>query len=667
LFAREAASVERDFLDLSMDRSFRSAPPILSVVDRVIAELGHAALGLSRPPNLHEAHHAKRPGSVTLWFPFTEEGENDDDPGEEGWISDATRRYARKLAQQVKAWLDHPFQVESRGRALRPEDILILVRRRGALAALLVARLHAEGVPVAGVDRLLLSAPLAVQDLLAAARFAAQPLDDLNLAGLLVSPLFGWSQDELFAAAHGRDGPLWPHLRARAPAGLNAILAMADFTTPHLFFETILSGPLDGRRKLLARLGAEARDPIEELLSSALEFEAGANASLETFLDWFSRGEVEIVRDPSAPLDAVRVMTVHGAKGLQSPVVILADACANPDNAGPGGGLAGLRLEEGAPVVPAFRPRREELAEPIRSQIEHQDRLDREEHWRLLYVALTRAEERLYVGGALGARDREGPAEASWFRAVENAVTGLGSDWEESALWTREMRFGTFEARARAAAEKAERPAVLPSWLRQPAPVEERPPRPLAPSSLGADDVADPPPGPALREAALRGRLLHTLFERLPDVAPELRRARAESWLERSAGVADPAARAALAEAACGIIADPRFADLFAPGALAEAPIAAVIGDGLVVSGIADRLLVGPDRVLVADFKTGRRAPAALADIPAAHLRQMAAYRAALRVIFPGRRVEAALLYTAAPILHALPDDLLDAHILVGG
>jgi ATP-dependent helicase/nuclease subunit A len=662
-FAREAAAVERDFLDLSMDKSFRSAPPILAVVDRVIEDLGHQAFGLSRPPNRHEAHHASRPGSVTLWFPFTDEAGADEEAGEEGWISDATRRYAARLARQVREWLDHPFRVESRGRALRPEDILILVRRRGELASLLVARLHAEGVPVAGVDRLLLSAPLAVRDLLAAARFAAQPLDDLNLAGLLVSPLFGWSQDELFAAAHGREGALWPHIRARAPAGLDAILAMADFATPHLFFETILSGPLDGRRKLLERLGAEARDPIEELLSSALEFETHAAASLQAFLDWFARGDVEIVRDPSAPLDAVRVMTVHGAKGLQSPVLILADACANPDNAGPGGGIAGLRLEEGAPIVPAFRPKKDELAEPIRSQIEHQDRLDRDEHWRLLYVALTRAEERLYIGGALGARDREGPAEASWFHAVETAVSGLGSDWDESALWQREMRFGTFEAAARRPVKPPERQAFLPAWLKQPAPLEERPPRPLAPSSTGDDDVADPPPGPEQREAAVRGRLLHALFERLPGVAPERRAALAGQWLERSAGVADAALRAALAESACRIIADPRFADLFGADALAEAPIAAVIHDGIVVSGIVDRLLVRDDRVLVADFKTGRRAPATLADIPAAHLRQMAAYRAALRVIFPDRRVEAALLYSAAPVLHPLPDALLDIYL----
>ncbi|HYI46900.1 MAG TPA: double-strand break repair helicase AddA [Allosphingosinicella sp.] len=666
-FARESAAIDRDFLDLSMDKSFRSSPPILEVVDRVVADLGHEAFGLPRRPNPHESFHASRPGSVTLWLPFTDESGADEDEGEEGWIGDAARRYASRLARQVKQWLGRPFHLESRGRPLRPEDVLILVRRRGELAALLVARLHAEGVPVAGVDRLSLSEPLAVQDLLAAARFAAQPLDDLNLASLLVSPLFGWSQEELFDAAFGRSGPLWPHLRREQPAerlaGLQSILAMADYAPPHLFFETILSGPLDGRRLLLERLGAEARDPIGELLSSALDFETGPAASLQAFLDWFARGEVEIVRDPSAPMDAVRVMTVHGAKGLQSPVLILADACADPERAGaPGVRLAALPLWEEGPAIPVFRPRKEELAEPLKSEVERRDRSERQEHWRLLYVALTRAEERLYVGGALGSRDRGVPAEGSWYRAVQGALTGLGAEWAEEPLWDRALRHGAAEVPVRAARRPAARETILPAWLRRPAPAEERPPRPLAPSSLGEDDFADPPPGPARRAAAERGRLLHQLFERLPGVAASERRALALTWLERSAGVADEAARRGLAEAACQVIADPRFADLFGADALAEAPIAAVLAGGAVVAGTVDRLLVADDRILVADFKTGRDPPADEAAVPAAHLRQMAAYRAALRVIFPDRPVAAALLYTAAPILFALPDALLDAH-----
>jgi ATP-dependent helicase/nuclease subunit A len=670
-FARQAEAVERDFLDLSMDRSFRSSPAVLRVVDGLIGHLGHRALGLLRPPNPHEAHHQGRAGSVTLWQPFTEELDEggDEEAGEEGWLSDTVRLYAARLARQIRAWLERPFLLEGKGRAVRPEDILILVRRRGDLASLIVARLHAEGVPVAGVDRLLLTAPLAVKDLLAAARFAIQPLDDLNLAALLVSPLFGWSQQALFDASFGREGALWPHLRARAPdegalAGLQSILAMADYATPHQFLETILSGPLDGRRKLLERLGPEARDPIEELLSAALDFEtSAAGPSLQRFLDWFARGSVEIVRDPSAPLDAVRVMTVHGSKGLQSPVVILADACADPDRRGGGFGGSFARLEADDLSLPVFRPRKDEVGEPLRGQIEAQDRLEREEHWRLLYVALTRAEERLYVGGALGPADRNGPPTASWYAALDATLAGLEAEWSDDPLWVRASRFGEPTQPGRKWDRDAPVAGVSPDWLRRAAPVEARPPRPLAPSALGDEEVADPPPSAAMRAAAERGRLLHRLFERLPDVPPDERAERADRWLERSAGIADPALRATIVADACRIVGDPAHAELFGPAALAEAPIAAVIGEGLVVSGTVDRLLVLDDRIVLADFKTGRTAPASLAEIPIAHLRQMAAYSEALKRIFPGRRIEAKLLYTAAPILFDLPAELVDRHI----
>ncbi len=665
-FAREAGAIDRDFLDLSMDRSFRSSPAVLTLVDRFIADLGHGALGLPRRPNPHESHHATRPGSVVLWQPYSDEiAEASDDAGEEGWVSDTVRRYAGKLARQIKHWIDHPFELGEAGnrRPVRPEDILILVRRRSTLASLIVARLHAEGVPVAGIDRLLLSAPLAVQDLLAAARFAVQPLDDLNLASLLVSPLLGWSQAQLFEVAHKRQGSLWSAIPqgCEARAQLGEILAMADYATPHQFLETILSGPMRGRRRLLERLGPEARDPIEELLSLALEFETTNIPSLQRFLDWFARGDVEIVRDPSAPLDAVRVMTVHGSKGLQAPVVILADSCVDP-NRSPGKS-AELTLGEDMPPLPVFRPRKDELTEPLKSQVEAQDALDRQEHWRLLYVALTRAEERLYVGGALGPADRNGPPQASWYAALQASFDGLGCGWEDEPHWGRARRFGDAETAARAApARPPERSAEGPEWLRRAAPAEARPPRPLAPSALGEDDVPNPPPTPEMRAAADRGRLLHQLFERLPAVEPHQRGRVADGWLAQSAGIADPALRKALVEDACAVIADPRFADIFGPEALAEAPIAAVTQDGSVVTGTVDRLLVADGCVRVIDFKTGRAVPASPGDIPTPHLRQMAAYVAALEIIFSGRRIEAALLYTAGPALHPLPEALLDAH-----
>jgi ATP-dependent helicase/nuclease subunit A len=415
---------------------------------------------------------------------------------------------------------------------------------------------------------------------------------------------------------------------------------------------------------LLERLGPEARDPIEELLASALEFEANSAPSLQQFLDWFARGDVEIVRDPSAPLDAVRVMTVHGSKGLQAPIVILADACADPDRKGGGigGGTASLKLDEEGAAIPIFRPRKDELVEPLRSQIERREQLEREEHWRLLYVAMTRAEERLYVGGALSAADRNGPAGASWYRAVEQSVAGLGAEWRQDPSWGQILSYGAPEAATPAVPRDTERSVGLPGWIARPAPIEARPPRPLAPSALGDDDVADPPPSPAMRAAAERGRLLHQLFERLPDVPEAERSERAELWLDQAAGIADPDRRRSIVADACRVIADPRHAALFGPGALAEAPIAAVVGEGVVVSGTVDRLLVAEDHVLLAEFKTGRRVPATLADIPVPHLRQMADYAEALKRIFPDKRVEAKLLYTAGPLLHDLPPDLLDAH-----
>lgn len=679
-FARqaEAGSEElpdgekRLFRQLSLDRSFRSAPAVLELVDRVVTDLGPDQLGLTEATPRHLPWKTDLPGRVTLWKPLSVEGiaSLEEDAGEEQWVDDATRAFATRLAAQIRRWLDERLWLHGEGRPIRPEDILILVRRRAELASLIVARLHAEGVPVAGVDRLRLTAPLAVRDLLAAVRFAVQRQDDLSLAGLLVSPLFGWSQDELYRVGFGRKGrPLIDAVRERGDAAtiatLDDILGRADFTTPYRFLEHLLSGPLQGRRKLLERLGQEARDPIEELLGAALQFEGTATASLQRFLDWFDRGEVEITRDPSAPADAVRVMTVHGSKGLEAPVVILADATGNPD-ATPVGSLR-WKMGGESEGVPIPRPRKDELVEEIAADASALAERERQEHWRLLYVALTRAREHLVIGGALGPRARGVPPEASWYHAVRRAMDGLGCAPGPDALWGEAQHFEGLSPPGRTASRSEARPRreaprlAPPDWLHRPAPVEARPPRPLAPSSLGIDDVPNPPPSEAMRAAARRGTLLHALFERLPAVAPERRREAAMRWLTGSGGVEDDQIAHALAEDACRVIEDSRFSALFGAEALAEAPVAAVV-EGSVVAGTVDRLLIEPDRILVVDFKTGRRVPGRIEEAPTHHMHQMAAYAAALSTIFPGRAVEAALLYTAGPTLLSLPPALIDAH-----
>jgi ATP-dependent helicase/nuclease subunit A len=659
--AQSGAALE--FRDLSIEASFRSAPAVLDAVDAVIADVGYRNMGLPEPPNRHQAHFHTRSGIVELWKPFAVE-DGDDDEGEEGWLGEDARRYATAIARQVRRWIDEAPVLASTKRPLSAGDVLILLRSRGELASLIVARLFEEGVPVAGIDRLHLQEPLAVKDLLAAVAFAVQPLDDLNLANLLVSPLLGWSQELLLELAYGRERtPLWqrlgewadnrPEFRA-ARDQLNALLAMADFTTPHRYLETILSGPMDGRRKLYGRLGMAARDPIDELLASALEFEHQEIASLDRFIAWFSRGEVEIKRDPSAPMNAVRVMTVHGAKGLEAPIVILADATADPAR------LGGVSRTIDLPIagldVPLIRPRKAERMSPFAEIIEYQEVRDLEEHWRLLYVGLTRAEERLVIAGIQPKTKGGARPENSWHMSVERALVGLGAHPEPDPDWGEILRYrGAIPEIAvkPKAASPALLPPAVPAWARTPAPPEARPPQPLAPSAIAEDRESAPPPSDGQRAAAERGTLIHHLLERLAPVEPDARHSAALCWLERSAGLTDDAARKEIADTVCDVLSDPRFSVLFGKGSLAEAPLAATLPDGTVVAGTVDRLLVEPHRISVIDFKTGR-VPPSEAAIPASHQAQMRAYTRALEVIFPGREIRAALLYTSGPQLFEL-------------
>ena len=655
----------REFRDVSIDASFRSAQPILDVVDSVIRELGHSTIGLPEMPPRHIAHHKDRPGVVELWPPFAVETEDDEgEEGEERWVELRARLYAEQLAGRIAELLEKAPVLGSTGLPLSPGDILVLVRSRGERASLIVARLFAKGVPVAGVDRLHLQEPLAVQDLLAAMRFAVQPRDDLNLANLLVSPLIGWDQDRLRELAFGRKGTLWRALRdkadeggtaAEAHAALGELLRIADFTTPARFLETLLSGPMQGRQKLYSRLGMESRDAIDELMNSAIEFERSEVGSLDRFLAWFSKGDVDVQRDPGAPANEVRVMTVHGAKGLQSPLVILADSTADPARLGRTPVVLDVPTRNGS--APVLRPKKDERCSPFAELMDEQEERDLQEHWRLLYVALTRAADRLIVTGLAPKEKKDGSdprPENCWHRKVQAGLAAAGAVPVERDGGVA-LVYGTDAPVAPRKAKAADKGKVdVPAWANSPAPLEERPPRPLAPSALAEDREVSPPPSPELKAAAERGTMIHSLLERLPAVAVDKRREAALRWLEHSAGVADPQAREEVAKTVCSLIADSRFSALFGPGSLAEAPVAAALPDGRVIAGTVDRLLVEKNRILVVDYKTGR-APASELEIPQSHRLQMQAYRDVLAVIFPDRHIEAALLYTASARFFPLP------------
>ncbi len=658
---------------VTLAQSFRSTPPILDFVNVVIDELGAPALGIDEPI---ADHLSELPfvGGVELMrpvYPFggeqDQEADQPDSEADESWMSEEKLNLANRIAKYVRNLIDERPVLATTGRPLLPGDIMILLSKRTQLAGLIVSRLHAAGVPVAGIDRLRISEPIAVQDLISAIRFALQPGDDLSLACLLVSPLIGWTQEQLLAHGYREKGHgLWRHLRAQASIAddlqpLRDMLANADMMTPYAFLENILSGTTRGRAKFLARLGSETLVPIEELLNQALRYQAEGGSSLQGFLDWFVKGGEIVKREGLASSSDVRVMTVHGAKGLQAPVVILADATVDPLKSGDRSAGIDFALDKDLrlPMLPIKKSDRAGRLEEIAARAEE---AELKEHYRLLYVAMTRAAERLVVAGALGVKTNGEVPQKSWFQPLEAAMRQLGVEWEDSTLWGSRMRYlmeGTEAGRAGPASVSAV-DVALPRWLLDKAPAESTPPRPLSPSKLDDDLFGEPPASADLQIAARRGRMLHMLFQLYDgrDIGDFARASLA--WLARQ----DPAHsfdHAMAVQEIAAVIEHPEWGSLFSTRARSEVPLAAQVGN-VVVSGRVDRLLVEGNSVRVIDFKTGRRAPATEGEVAIPLMRQMAHYVAALKTIFPDAIVEAALLYTAVPKLITLSDAALAPH-----
>ncbi len=682
--ARRGGSEVRELREPALNRSFRSAQPVLDFVDQAIATIGHERFGLRQPPERHVGE--ARPGYVAMWRAIGRRGDEDDgDPeaAEEGeaWLSRSDRRMADRIAQQIKAWIDGGFPLikgRETPRRASAGDVMVLVRKRRELAGLIVSRLHVAGVPVAGVDRLRLGAPLVVRDLLSALRFAAQPFDDLNLACLLTSPLLGWSQADLLEHGYREPGVrLWDHLRrsreglvARTLDQLGELLRLADYEPPQALLHWLLFGPWRGRRHLIARLGREAGDPIDELLNAASAFAVTATPSLVGFLHWFDAGEGELKREAGGHGDLVRVMTVHGAKGLQAPIVILADATGNPADR-TGGTLDVPDPSNADRIIPLPPIARDERIGRLADIQAIAQREELEEHWRLLYVAMTRAEEALFIGGPLTARETS-PAEQSWFAKLQQLFGA--NDWVDDEIWSARLDFRPPPTMLGPPPhEHAQQLALgdpLPRWLDRPPESEPRPPRPLAPSSAAEDAGADPPLAGhvvgqgdphRLAEVARRGVLTHRLLERLPDITAADRADAGARWLAHNGATLEDRDRRTLLGDVLAVLDDPRWADLFGPNSLAEAPIAATVGER-VIAGTIDRLLIERDRVRLIDYKTARWIPRDASEVPDAIARQIAAYVLALEAVYPGRAVEAAVLYTSRPVLIALPDAILVPH-----
>jgi ATP-dependent helicase/nuclease subunit A len=550
---------------------------------------------------------------------------------------------------------------------------MVLVRRRNEFVGELLRALKRAAVPVAGADRLLLTQQLAVQDLIALGRFLLLPEDDLNLAAVLKSPLFDFDEGALFDLCYARDGAsLWNVLRGRSSPSeklaaavdrLSVWLARADFIPPYELYAEVL-GAFGGRRALFHRLGPEADDPVEEFLGLALAYEREHVPSLQGFLRWLTAADTEVKRDFAAhPRDEVRILTVHGAKGLEAPIVFLPDTMAVPDHK-----TALLWSEDDLPL---WKPPGDHAASRyVTEKAAWRDR-QMQEYRRLLYVGLTRAQDRLYIGGW---QTKQAPQGVCWYALCRAGLAGCAEPFDfdtrgmigEIDGWSGEgLRLASPQVRP---PEREEPRATgqpggpLPNWAGRLPTSEPDPPRPLFPSRPPGDEPPTLSPlKTAGRDRFKRGLLVHRLLQSLPALPPAERDAAARRFLGLPTHALPHEEQDDIRRETLAVLDDPKFAALFGPASHAEVPLVGLIG-GRALSGQIDRLVVSNDRVLIVDYKTMRPVPTSEDEVAPLYLRQLAIYRAALARIYPGRAIDCAFLWTQGPLLMPISSARLDGH-----
>ncbi|MCM2561997.1 double-strand break repair helicase AddA [Lutimaribacter sp. EGI FJ00015] len=664
-FAQRLESTGRPLVHSELSFSFRSAEPILRLVDETFSGKDNSGFPQG---NRHRAFKNEMPGRVDLWPVIEPAKQASDgawhDPVDRISEDHHTKQMARRVAENIRDMLEQatiPEEIGNTGhyrmRHVRAGDILILVQRRSDLFAEIIRACKDLRLPIAGADRLKVGAELAVRDLAALMSFLDLAEDDLSLAVALKSPLFGWSEQDLFTLAHGRGKAyLWQRLRGQAErypetfAMLNDLRNQTDFLRPYDLIERILTRH-DGRRRLLARLGPEAEDGINAFLAQALAYERSEVPSLSGFLQWMETDDLEIKRQMDAAGDRIRVMTVHGAKGLEAPIVILPDAAKRDvqikDVFMTHRGRAVWRVSK--PLMPAS-------GKDVRDTLQDAQKAERD---RLLYVAMTRAEKWLIVGAA-GDLGKDGD---SWYDMIAAGLAHCGQvDHQFPFGPGKRLEAGDWSAPAEEDdAPHAPGPPDLPPHFHDLASQPAHSVQLLSPSDLGGAKALPGDAGQDEEAAKRHGRQVHLLLEHLPGHPPDTWEHLARRILSLGADRAKDTQFRTVLDEVVQILGNPALSDLFGPGSMAEVPLVATLDDRHRLNGVVDRLILTETGVHIVDFKSNATIPDTADQTPEGLLRQLGAYAAALRDIFPGKEVSCAILWTRHARLMPVPAALADA------
>ncbi len=675
-FSRLTQQAKKNWRRVDMAINFRSSPVILNAVDHLLRnDTLRQKISLQTHPISHIPYHGDRPGLVELWPPYELAEQQIGDvfylPTARIPQSNPMIMLCRDIANTIATWINEKRFLPSYNRPVQVGDIMILLQSRRPMMDALIKALKDKNIPVTGTDRMILSEQLVVKDILSFIQFCLLPSDDLILATVLKSPLIGMSEENLFTIAHARgDLSLWQSLKnhyqewPQVIEYLNHFLCLSQNKKPFDFISDILlqpcpASPESGKKAFFHRLGMEVKDPLDELLNAAQSFEQSHPPGLQGFTHWLKTTETEIKRELSNVTGQVRIMTVHGSKGLQAPIVFIPDAFKKPSASNKNYSFYWPKDNQ-TPFLWASGEIANNAAIDDLKKIHKET--EQQEYYRLLYVALTRAEDELYIAGWT----RKTSNEDSWYTEIKNAWQNYGEiiPYKDKTA----LRL-THKGKTKKQDQKEE--PSLPSinladfsWLRKKAPTEPQRPTPLSPSRPTVKSSAVQSP---MERTALgpfwRGSLIHKILQTLPTNPPEQWSDILSHYLQQPHLKLDSRIQKQLHSEIMAVLRHPDYQSLFSQSAQAEVPI---VGEVIIgkkshaISGQIDRLLITENTVWIVDYKTNRPCPSSLDEVPKDYIFQMATYYALLKQLYPKHKISCVLLWTHAPSWMALPQGDLE-------
>jgi ATP-dependent helicase/nuclease subunit A len=593
----------QEIQQIKSHRNFRSTKPILNLVDAVFSQKELLnAITPDEEPIKHLPERAQDAGRVELW-PLAVVAKKNKKQDDTVWLLDQKSTLeerpmellAETIANTISDWIKNQRILPAKNRPVEAGDILVLVGHRNKFVEHLTKALKQAQIETTGSDRIKITDSMAVMDLIKLTEFVLNPQDDLSLAIALKSPIFEVEEEELFLLAHDRaEKTLWERIEECAALtekfhkiyqGLQSLLTKSADATPVEFYTDIINY---SRKKILSRLGKESSGYLDGLIEAAWQFEEKNTPCLGSFLQWLQSSNYTIKYDPSQNCNQVKIMTVHGAKGLQAPIVFLADTTDIPRNKN--------NIVFDYDNLPIWSDKYHSKYCNTLKQRNQQNQFG--EYLRLLYVALTRAEDELFITGWQGR-----PSKNCWYKILEKTIKKT-FNCEERIMAPMSDQAATIYYLASPQLKQTEqqhsvaqtnKQEALPEFLKLPINRSIEAEKILYPSqqeqNIKIDDTA-----------ALLGKAAHKLLEYLPQQKTLPSIGIIHRYLENYFPDLDKKLHGILTKSVIGAIKNPQISKFLSAKSIAELPVKGYIDDKK-ISGKIDRICLLHNEILILDYK----------------------------------------------------------------